>query len=115
MLITNVPRNNFVPRQPSNYWNIMKLKEAMNMQLDSLIDEARYRNNRIKEIRHQKNISLNQFERETGLSKVTLMRYERGEVPMPVIFMDLIADYLEVTIDEFFTPSRKKSQEEFER
>jgi len=60
--------------------------------------------NRMKEIRLQRQISLKKCHRDTGISIRTLKRYEHGEITAGMEYLVLLANYYDVTIDELLKP-----------
>ena len=71
--------------------------------------------NRLKEIREQRQISINQCVKDTGISKRTLKRYENGDVTIAVENMVLLSDYYDCSMDDLFSRSTRKKCGEMER
>lgn len=71
--------------------------------------------NKLKEIRERKQISINKCVKDTGISKRTLKRYEKGDVTIAVENMVALSDYYESPMDDFFDRSNRKSREALER
>lgn len=71
-------------------------------------------NNRLKEIREDKQISINKCVKDTGISKRTLKRYEKGDTTIAVEHLVKLADYYDSSMDDFFDRSNRKSQREME-
>mgnify|MGYP000975496795 CR=1 FL=1 len=54
---------------------------------------------RIKEIREEHNLSLDEFAKIFGTHRPTIWRYEKGERTPTIDFVKMIADYFNVSMD----------------
>ena len=70
---------------------------------------------RLKEIREQRQISINKCVKDTGISKRTLKRYEKGNTTIAMEHLVRLADYYDSSMDEFFDRNNRKSRGDLER
>ena len=61
--------------------------------------ERNFKNNRLSELRAEREISQRQLAKELGTSQANLSRWEKGKVEPSIIDCWKIADFFEVSID----------------
>ena len=70
---------------------------------------------RLKEIREQRQISINQCVKDTGISIRTLKRYENGNTTIGMEHLVTLSDYYDKPMDDFFDRSNRKLRGDRER
>ena len=69
----------------------------------------------LKRIRTEKEISINECVQRTGIPKQTLLRYENGGTTIGMEHLLVLSNFYEVSLDDFFDKSNRKSQGEIEQ
>src|SRR5690625_5253159 len=70
------------------------------------MDIKRYVGNKIKEYRKKKNLSQTELGKVIGVNQNTITGYEKGEWEIGYDNLFKLAEFFDVTVDDFFPPTK---------
>lgn len=71
----------------------------------------KFAGNMIKEMREQKNITQDELAEALNITRQAISRYENGDRGINQNLLFKMADYFNVTINDFFPPTKKNEQD----